>query len=197
VVLWYNGVTIRYFFTHLVKLSKITPMGILDYGPIASTRRNHALEHATIHILSRMRPQTNMAGRSNSRGFVIYGDLSTDTIRDAVVEAIQRMRAGETHLAIHPNCGTNIVTTAVLAAGATLLASAGSRRNPADRIPAGLFGALLGVFAAQFVGNNLQEKVTTCADLGPVEVLGIQRREMGRRVLHWVSLQHDLQRIAP
>ena len=175
----------------------MSPMGILDYGPIASTRRNHAIEHATIHILSRMRPQTNMAGRSNSRGFVIYGDLSADAIRDAVLEAIRRMRAGETHLAIHPNCGTNMVTTAVMAAGATLLASAGPRRHLVDRIPAGLFGALIGVFAAQFVGNNLQEKVTTCADLGPVEILDIQRREMGKRVLHWVSLQHDLNGITP
>ena len=168
-------------------------MGILDYGPIGSIRRNHAIEHATIHILSRMRPQTNMAGRSDSHGFVIYGDLSTDTIRAAVVEAIQRIRSGESQLAIHPNCGTNLVTTAVLAAGATLLASAGPRRSLADRIPAGLFGALVGVFAAQFVGNNLQEKVTTCADLGPVEILDIQRREIGRRVLHQVRLQHESQ----
>lgn len=172
-------------------------MGILDYGPIASTRRNHAIEHATIHILSRMRPQTNMAGRSNSRGFVIYGDLSTDAISDAVLEAIQRMRAGESHLAIHPNCGTNLVTTAILAAGATLLASAGSRRSLSDRIPAGLLGAMIGVFAARFLGSNLQEKVTTCADLGPVEILDIQRREMGKRVLHWVNLRHDLHGIAP
>ena len=168
-------------------------MGILDYGPIASTRRNHAIEHATIHILSRMRPQTNMAGRSDSRGFVIYGDLSTDTIRDAVAEAIQRIRSGESHLAIHPNCGTNLVTTAVLAAGATLLASAGPKRSLLDRIPAGLFGALVGVFAAQFVGNKLQENVTTCADLGPVEILDIQRREIGQRVLHWVQLQYGVQ----
>ncbi len=168
-------------------------MGILDYGPIVSTRRNHAIEHATIHILSRMRPQTNMAGRSDSRGFVIYGDLSADTIRDAVLEAIHRMRSGESHLAIHPNCGTNLVTTAVLSAGATLLAIAGPRRSLFDRIPAGIFGALVGVFAAQFVGNRLQEKVTTCAELGPVEILDIQRREIGQRVLHWVRLQHGAQ----
>jgi hypothetical protein len=170
-------------------------MGILDYGPIGSTRRNHAVEHATIHVLSRMRPQTNMAGRSNSRGFVIYGDLSTDIIRAAVMEAIQRMRSGESHLAIHPNCGTNLVTTAVLAAGATLLASAGPKRSLLDRIPAGLFGALVGVFAAQFVGNSLQEKVTTCAELGSVEILDIQRREIGHRVLHWVGLQYGVQAI--
>ena len=115
---------------------------------------------------------------------------------DAVLEAIQRIRAGESHLAIHPNCGTNMVTTAVLAAGATLLASAGPGAVSSDRIPAGLLGAMIGVFAAQFVGSNLQEKVTTCADLGPVEILDIQRREMGKRVLHWVSLQHDLHGIA-
>ncbi len=166
-------------------------MGILDIKPIAAVRRNHAIEHATIHILSRMVPQTNIAGRSNSRGFVLYGDLKTDSIRLAVTEAIERLQAGENHLAIHPNCGTNLVTTAFLAAGATLVFSAGRGHHPLDRIPAGILGALLGVFVAQFVGANLQEKITTCADLGNVDILDIQRRQIGQRVLHWVSVQHS------
>ena len=165
-------------------------MRIFEYGPIAATRRNHAVEHATIHILSRMSPQTSMAGRSNSRGFVIYGDLTANAIQQAVQEALERLRAGESHLAIHPNCGTNLVTTALLTSGATLLASAGRRRRLLDRIPAGLAAALAAVFLAQFLGTAIQQRVTTCAELGQVDVVDIQRRQIGMRVLHWVRLQH-------
>ncbi|RME80398.1 MAG: hypothetical protein D6775_16340 [Caldilineae bacterium] len=165
-------------------------MGILDINPIGAIRRNHAIEHATIHILSRMRPQTNMAGRSDSRGFVIYGDVSTEAIGQAVAEAIERIRAGEAHLAIHPNCGTNLVTTAFLTSAATLLASAGRRRHILDRLASGLIGAMVGVVAGQFLGMNLQERITTCADLGAVRIVEIQRREFGKRVLHWIRLEH-------
>lgn len=166
-------------------------MGLLEFGPIGATRRNHAIEHATIHILSRMRPETSMAGRSNSRGFVIYGDIATESVGQAVSEAIRRISAGEVGLAIHPNCGTNMVTTAVLTATSTLLAGIGGRRRHwLDRIPAAMIAALLAVFVAHFVGPTLQQRVTTSTYLGVVDVLGVQRREFGSRVLHWVSLQH-------
>ncbi len=165
-------------------------MSILDFGPVKATRLNHAIEHATIHILSGAQPGVSMAGRSNSRGFIIYGNLSTEAIQQAVQEAIRRMRAGETYLAIHPNCGTNLVTTAVLTAGATMLSTAGRRRQLLDRIPAGIFGALVGVVLGQFLGAALQQRVTTCADLEEVDVLSVERKQVGRRVLHSVRLQH-------
>ncbi|MBX7234713.1 MAG: hypothetical protein K1X65_10035 [Caldilineales bacterium] len=166
-------------------------MRLLEFGPIAAIRRNHAIEHATIHILSRMRPETNMAGRSNSHGFVIYGDLATETITQAVAEAIRRIRGGEARLAIHPNCGTNMVTTATLTTAATLLAGGmGRRRHWLDRIPTATIAALLAVFISQFVGPTLQQRVTTSASLGGVDVLEVQRKQFGSRVLHWVRLQH-------
>jgi len=165
-------------------------MHILDNGFIGRTRRNHAIEHATIHVLSRMCPSVSIAGRSSSDGFIIYGDLSPDTIKQAAQEAIARMRAGEVQLAIHPNCGTNMLTTAALTAGATMLASAGKRRHLLDRIPSGLLGAFAGVIAAQFLGPILQERFTTDANLGAVEILDIKRKQLGRRVVHWVFLRH-------
>lgn len=166
-------------------------MGILNFGPIAATRRNHAIEHATIHILSRMRPDTSMAGRSNTSGFVIYGDLSTDSVRQAVQEAIQRLKGGEHHLAIHPNCGTNMVTTAVMTVATTLVAGiGGSKRHWLERIPTMVTAALVAVFVSHIVGTTLQQRLTTSAELGLVAVLDVQRRQFGQRVLHWVSLQH-------
>ncbi len=155
------------------------------------TRWNHAIEHATIHILSRMTPFTSMAGRSNSRGFYIYGDIPTEMVRQAVDEAIRRLRQGERQLAIHPNCGTNMLASAVLAAGGTMLGVTGTRgRGWIEQAPAGVLGALIGVVLGQLVGMRLQAKITTDADLPPVHVTEIERRQLGRRVFHWVGLAY-------
>ena len=87
---------------------------ILDLPLILETRRNHALEHATLHMLARTHNQS-MAGHSNPTGFFILGDISTDDLRAAADEAHARLNAGERGLAVHPGCGTNLATSAVLA----------------------------------------------------------------------------------
>src|SRR6266542_5724612 len=89
---------------------------ILDLPPYLATRRNHALEHATLHILARKYKDENLAGHSNPTGFFLFGDIAMDDIRNAINEAMNRLRAGETRLAIHPGCGTNLATSMVLPA---------------------------------------------------------------------------------
>ena len=163
----------------------------VEAGPVVATRPHHATEPATIPVLSRLLPPTSMAGRSNSRGFFLYGNLPTEAVRQAVQEALARIRAGESFLAIHPNCGTNLVTTAVFASAAVLLTQAGRRRHLIDRIPTAFLGALTAVILAQPVGISMQQHVTTCADVGDIKVVGVQRRQLGSRVLHWVSLSDD------
>ena len=44
---------------------------ILDLPLILETRRNHALEHASIHLLSHKNPGKRMAGHSNPTGFFL------------------------------------------------------------------------------------------------------------------------------
>ncbi len=80
-------------------------------------RRNHGLEHATIHVLSEGHKRFSAQGNSDHRGFHlnIYGDVTEEEVAAAVAEAHRRLRAGERHLAVHPNCGTVLVTTALLA----------------------------------------------------------------------------------
>src|SRR5690554_61768 len=95
-------------------------------SPIARIRRNHGLEHATIHVLSESHKRFSAQGNSDHRGFHlnIYGDVSEEDVRAAVGEAHRRLKAGEHNLAVHPNCGTVLVTTAALAtlAAQTMLA---------------------------------------------------------------------------
>ena len=138
-----------------------------------------------------MLPYVSMAGRSNKNGFYIYGDLPTETLRSAVQEAIDRILAGEHQLAIHPNCGTNMVSSAVLAAGGTMLATTGTKhRGLSEQVPAGILGALMGVVLGQVVGLRLQAQVTTGTDFKRARIVEIQRKQIGKRVYHWIGISY-------
>ena len=74
---------------------------ILDLPFVLETRRNHALEHATLHVLAESHPGAPMAGHSNPTGFFNLGNLPTAEVQSAVTQALSRLRAGESQLAIH------------------------------------------------------------------------------------------------
>src|SRR5438128_388351 len=84
-------------------------------------RQNHALEHATVTILSRMVPDLSISARSFTNGFIVFGDVDLNLLRQATDEGLRRLQAGEAELAIHPNCGTNIVVGISLVTLGTLL----------------------------------------------------------------------------
>jgi len=93
-----------------------------------------------------------------------------------VIEAVQRLRAGESHLAIHPNCGTNFVTAGMLAGMAAFLAlfGAGRRlRDKLERLPLAATLATLAIIVSRPLGLFLQEQITTSADLGSLQVTEI------------------------
>jgi hypothetical protein len=92
-----------------------------------------------------------------------------------VDEAIGRLRAGERGLAVHPGCGTNLVTTAFLP-GLFAWAPFQGVRSPFWRIlliPVVVLFAVLGFFLSRPVGTWLQANVTTEADLGNLRVMEI------------------------
>lgn len=148
---------------------------ILHAPLISETRRNHALEHAAIHILSARFPRRNMGGHSNPTGFFIIGDLPTEDVRSAVHEALGRLQNGEASLAIHPGCGTNYVVTGGLAALLALLGMSGTKniRQRLERFPLLMVLAVLAFLVAPPLGNALQKQVTTEANPGTLTVLEI------------------------
>ena len=148
----------------------------LNQPLVARVRRNHGLEHATLHILSQRFPGRSMAGHSDTKGFWIVGDLEPADVGSAVDEALQRMKAGERRLAVHPNCGTNFVTSGVLAGLAAFIAMFGAGRRLRDRlerIPLVVTLATLALIVAQPLGLMVQENVTTSGELGGLEVVEI------------------------
>ncbi|WP_414753594.1 DUF6391 domain-containing protein [Anabaena sp. CCY 9910] len=98
---------------------------------ILMLRQVHALEHATVWVLSETRnTQTPISrpspvqvdnellgGLSTDQGFYLYGEVNISDLRRAVTLALHRLTNGEWDLAVHPRCGTNLSVTMLLAAG--------------------------------------------------------------------------------
>jgi Domain of unknown function (DUF6391) len=139
-------------------------------------RQNHALEHATITILSGMVPDLRISARSSSRGFIIFGDVDLGQLRRALNEALSRLQAGESQLAIHPNCGTNLVVGFSMWIFGTLLGMTSSR--PRTRVASTALSSVAGFAAARPLGELVQKYVTTLPDLEGVYVTDIFRRKI-------------------
>jgi hypothetical protein len=151
---------------------------VLEFSLIRKTRRNHGLEHATIHLLSQRIPNLRMSGRSTNSGFFLFGDAPTEMIERAAHDALRRMRAGEHQLAIHPNCGTNYVTAGTLTTLVGMLTLSGaSRRRTLDRAPIVMLLMMLAVIFSQPLGMSLQKHITTEGDPGDLEILTVTRRD--------------------
>jgi hypothetical protein len=91
---------------------------------------------------------------------------------------------------VHPTCGTNLVTSGVLAGGAAALAmwSAGRRRqDKLERLPLAVSLATLALIAAQPLGLLLQQHVTTDGDPGDLELTQIIQKRQGELVVHRVT----------
>ncbi len=154
---------------------------------VSRTRRNHGLEHATIHILSERHKQFSAQGHSDYRGFHlnIYGDIDEDEVASAVQEAYRRMKDGEHHLAVHPNCGTVLLTTAamgVLASQSAFgLEQRRQRRSHMDisvffnGLPSAVLAGVVALIISRPVGLAIQERFTTEGDLQGLEIERIRK----------------------
>ena len=147
---------------------------LLSSPYILRTRRNHGLEHATIHILSRS--QYKLSGRSSDKGFILMGDVPSEQVEAAVREALQRMKAGEHKLAVHPNCGTNLVTAGFLATVVAWLGFAGRGwRSGWARFPNMMIVMMAAVLLSTPLGLSLQKHFTTEGDPGDMQLVSVQR----------------------
>ncbi len=166
---------------------------VLEWDLIRRTRRNHGLEHATIHLLSRRLRSLSMAGRSSPSGFILIGDAPTEQIESAVRDALNRMRSGEHSLAVHPNCGTNLVTTGTLTTLAALIGFGGkTRRVTGDRISFVMTLMMAAVLLSQPLGLAFQRHFTTEGNPGDLDLVSVTRREMKLPFVGKAVTVHDV-----
>lgn len=157
-----------------------------DITRITRIRRNHALEHAAITIVTERHPTVFLRGRSNSRGFYIFGEIDTAELRSAIDEALRRLRAGQSELAIHPRCGTNLAVAGILSGVAAALASQLKPRQ--NRFSYAILASLAALTLSPRIGTETQRYFTTVADLGDLRVASVERRRFpfSRDPTHWV-----------
>jgi hypothetical protein len=153
---------------------------------ITTLRQNHALEHATISVLTRkVGLNVRMVGRTTTDGFYLYGDIPTEAIREAAKEGLARLQGGEQELAVSPFCGTNIAVAGIMAGIACLLALGGKDRK--RQVTRAIVVATWAIIAAQPVGRIVQKYLTTTPSLSNVTIKRITRRGIGTRILHKIE----------
>lgn len=160
---------------------------ILNLPILSRIRRNHGLEHATLHVLSRRYPGLKMGGYSDYNGFWLLGELEEKDVRDGVQEALSRLKAGEADLAVHPNCGTNFATAGSLAGLAGLLGMLGvgrNRRDKLERLPMVAVFATVALILAQPLGLSIQKHITTSGKPDKLEVIQVTQSQRGRMKTH-------------
>ena len=150
-------------------------------------RQNHGLEHATIHVLSEKFQGFGAQGNAVHNGFYLnlYGSLTAEQVETAAREALHRMQQGEHQLALHPNCGTVLLTTATMAtlAGQAVFAVEQRRlkRPQLDTtsflnvLPTAILAVVLTLIASKPVGMYFQSYTTT-GQVGHVRLKQVHER---------------------
>ncbi len=164
-------------------------MNILETKPISTIRRNHGIEHATVHVLTSWDANIQLVGRADTTGFNIYGTGPSDMLEKACKEALERMKNGEGHLAVHRGCGTQIVVGGLL----TGLAAAVSmgRRPKLSKLPDVILATTLAAFVSQPLGLQVQEKITTSPDVQNAHFAGITKHKLGSLEYQHVDIAWD------
>lgn len=150
---------------------------VLENPLVKRVRRNHGLEHATINLLNRQ--NYILSGRASTGGFIVIGEVPTERLELAAHDALNRMRNGQAHLAIHPHCGTNLVTSGIVT---TLIAALGfigtNRKRAWERFPVVMILMMFAALYSQPLGMTVQEYITTSGEIGDMEIIMIKRNEM-------------------
>lgn len=163
-------------------------------NPVSRLQRNHALEHATLQILSKKNPSRPIGGISGPGGFWVIGNTGTEELCEAVNEAISRLHSGQSSLAIHPYCGTNFAIAGLLAGIAAWLGMLGvgkTWRQKLDRLPLVVTLVTLVMILAQPLGPLLQAKLTTRADLNGLKGVEVLRIPNNALPIHRVLTKYS------
>ncbi len=159
-------------------------------------RQHHAIEHATITLLSRRVPGTRLLAHSDLDGFIVVGEIEAATLHVVAEEALAHLQRGESGLAVHPNCGTNLVTAGTLTGIGALLMTHGRDRSWVDRACSAILGATLALIIAAPAGRWMQANVTTSADVAGLCIASVRKLIDGPVVRHRVTIRSKPAKLA-
>lgn len=131
-------------------------------------RQVHALEHATVWVLSslgqskqQMQDNETIGGLSTEKGFFLYGDISLPKLKQAVRIALNRLTQGDWDLALHPRCGTNSSVTVALTTGMILTTHLILPREPIGQLLGMSLATVAATCVAPEIGMSVQKYITT------------------------------------
>ena len=138
-------------------------------------RQVHALEHATVWMLSDAMGSSKtklsssylsadnetIGGLSTDKGFYLYGDINPLKLKRAVNSALTRLQEGEWNLALHPRCGTNSSVAMLLTAGMAATAHISLPKEPLHQFIGMGLAALAANCIAPDLGIYVQKYITT------------------------------------
>jgi hypothetical protein len=153
-----------------------------------AVRENHALEHATISLLTQHYPEVRMAGVSVARGFFIFGDVPEERVLPIAREALARLRGAEPELAIHERCGTNLAVTGLLTGLAAMTVS--RFRRPFNTFSNVILASTAALLVARPVGTLAQRYLTTHTPNASMRITGAHRFTRGSSVITFVMTEN-------
>jgi hypothetical protein len=134
---------------------------------LLTVRQVHALEHATVWVLSEAAGAAaenagdRLGGMSTETGFYIYGAVETEQLRRAAQTALHRLVGGDWDLAVHPRCGTNLSVGILLTAGLLMGAQLVLPKDPLGQILGLGLAATAAAGVAPDAGQIAQRYLTT------------------------------------
>ncbi len=153
-----------------------------------AVKQNHALEHATIVLLSRRFPETRFSGISFAAGFFVFGDVPTEAILPAAEEALNLLRTDQPELAVHERCGTNLAVSGLLT-GLSAMAVAKMRRpySTANNV---ILASTAALVLARPLGLTVQRYITTQTPNASMRILGVRPMTVLGAPAHFVSTEN-------
>jgi hypothetical protein len=174
---------------------------------ILMLRQVHALEHATVWVLSEqssfstqeeidsssLRDNETLGGLSTERGFYLYGQVKYLDLQRAVRVALQRFQKGEWDLAVHPRCGTNLSVNMLLTMGFVMSAHLLLPKGPIEQLLGLGLATALATQLTPDVGLSAQKYLTTAIPFN-LELVDIYpTKDLWGRSAYFVSLRwHEL-----
>jgi hypothetical protein len=162
---------------------------------ILTTRQVHALEHATVWVLSEMIGSANTAinpdtlgGMSTESGFYLYGPVNITQLRQAVHIALSRLTSGEWNLAVHPRCGTNLSVGMLLTGGLALGINFLLPKGPIEQLLGIGLATTAATQLAPDVGSLAQRYLTTAIPFNLQVEKIIAKPDMWGRSAHFVQV---------
>src|SRR5579864_5489742 len=150
-----------------------------------AVKQNHALEHATIVLLSKKFPEARFSGISYAVFCLKKKNVPTEAILPTAQEALHLLRTTQPDLAIHERCGTNLAVAGMLT-GLSAMAVAKMRRpfSTANNV---ILASTAALILARPLGLVVQRYITTQTPNSSMKITDVKRRVLFGTPAHFVS----------